>query len=366
LKYYSIMQEIAKHAELSRKNVVEFSIHRYLLFLRLQQKHVDSWLYPPLDVQAVWLAHLIRNNVYIKDCIRLFGSIVPCHLLTAEFDSKANLKHTEELWKAEYKEETFLRKKPLQVSPAPKPLTTTVSICADDVVQDRNWLDELERQVGNNRINDRKYLIQLIEGYEMLLYLHAKHPKSSTTPPIPIDLIWHAHQCHPVAYQWDMKNLLGRADGLRHAPRNLLYGSALLFDDFQNEFAITLNQVCEGGALLHEIKAQRSITARMCSFLVTNKQCAQQQCYTCKSCNQIDCCSLCATVCHAGHDVQLQEGKKSFWCTCGARGDAEKCRGLVRASAQQLHEAMILMRKQFPKLIVRRGGGGALQCRKCF
>ncbi len=37
---------------------------------------------------------------------------------------------------------------------------------------------------------------------------HAKYPDSNTTPPVPIDLIWHVHLASGPHYDRDMKRLL--------------------------------------------------------------------------------------------------------------------------------------------------------------
>jgi hypothetical protein len=44
-------------------------------------------------------------------------------------------------------------------------------------------------------------------GYEKMIYLVARHPhrtRKEFSPPFLVDLVWHVHQAHPVAYRRDM------------------------------------------------------------------------------------------------------------------------------------------------------------------
>ena len=44
-------------------------------------------------------------------------------------------------------------------------------------------------------------------GYEKMIYLVARHPhrtRKEFSPPFLVDLVWHVHQAHPVAYRHDM------------------------------------------------------------------------------------------------------------------------------------------------------------------
>ncbi len=55
-------------------------------------------------------------------------------------------------------------------------------------------------------------------------------------------------------------------------------------------------------------------------------------CHTCKMVDGIGVCTVCAKVCHAGHDVTYSKFG-SFFCDCGDREDGS-CRALVRRSPQ--------------------------------
>lgn len=60
---------------------------------------------------------------------------------------------------------------------------------------------------------------------------------------------------------------------------------------------------------------------RTCSYVETNGDFRSQHWYNCYTCDLVwekGCCSLCAAVCHKGHDVGYSR-KSSFFCDCGAK-----------------------------------------------
>jgi hypothetical protein len=70
---------------------------------------------------------------------------------------------------------------------------------------------------------------------------------------------------------------------------------------------------------------------RLCTYTVTQKEFMSQHWYHCHSCGMVDgvgVCSICARVCHKGHDVTYAKFG-SFFCDCGAKTDAT-CLALVR------------------------------------
>mmetsp|Transcript_5230 Transcript_5230/g.11836 ORF Transcript_5230/g.11836 Transcript_5230/m.11836 type:complete len:3618 (-) Transcript_5230:38-10891(-) len=59
---------------------------------------------------------------------------------------------------------------------------------------------------------------------------------------------------------------------------------------------------------------------RVCSFVETGEGFTEQHWYNCYTCGLLwdkGCCSLCARVCHKGHDIGYSR-KSSFFCDCGA------------------------------------------------
>jgi E3 ubiquitin-protein ligase UBR4 len=63
-----------------------------------------------------------------------------------------------------------------------------------------------------------------------------------------------------------------------------------------------------------------STALRTCTFVATHGEFTEQHWYNCYTCGLIwdkGCCSLCAQICHKGHDVGYSR-KSSFFCDCGA------------------------------------------------
>ena len=78
-----------------------------------------------------------------------------------------------------------------------------------------------------------------------------------------------------------------------------------------------------------------SLCNKLCTFTITQKEFMNQHWYHCHSCNMVDgvgVCSVCAKVCHRGHDVTYAK-YGNFFCDCGAKEDAS-CQALVKRSPQ--------------------------------
>ncbi|CAB0040844.1 unnamed protein product, partial [Trichogramma brassicae] len=88
----------------------------------------------------------------------------------------------------------------------------------------------------------------------------------------------------------------------------------------------------ESGA---EDSDEDSLCNKLCTFTITQKEFMNQHWYHCHTCNMVDgvgVCSICAKVCHRGHDVTYAK-YGNFFCDCGAKEDAS-CQALVKRSPQ--------------------------------
>ncbi|XP_031787712.1 protein purity of essence isoform X2 [Nasonia vitripennis] len=78
-----------------------------------------------------------------------------------------------------------------------------------------------------------------------------------------------------------------------------------------------------------------SLCNKLCTFTITQKEFMNQHWYHCHTCNMVDgvgVCSVCARVCHRGHDVTYAK-YGNFFCDCGAKEDAS-CQALTKRSPQ--------------------------------
>nr|XP_012152236.1 PREDICTED: protein purity of essence isoform X3 [Megachile rotundata] len=78
-----------------------------------------------------------------------------------------------------------------------------------------------------------------------------------------------------------------------------------------------------------------SLCNKLCTFTITQKEFMNQHWYHCHTCNMVDgvgVCTVCARVCHRGHDVTYAK-YGNFFCDCGAKDDGF-CQALTKRSPQ--------------------------------
>lgn len=74
-----------------------------------------------------------------------------------------------------------------------------------------------------------------------------------------------------------------------------------------------------------------SLCNKLCTFTITQKEFMNQHWYHCHTCRMLDgvgVCSICAKVCHKGHDLSYAK-YGNFFCDCGAKEDGS-CQALTR------------------------------------
>lgn len=78
---------------------------------------------------------------------------------------------------------------------------------------------------------------------------------------------------------------------------------------------------------------------KLCTFTITQKEFMNQHWYHCHTCRMLDgvgVCSVCARVCHRGHELTYAKFG-NFFCDCGAKEDGT-CQALVKRSPQSAVE----------------------------
>ncbi|XP_058454823.1 protein purity of essence [Malaya genurostris] len=76
-----------------------------------------------------------------------------------------------------------------------------------------------------------------------------------------------------------------------------------------------------------------SLSNKLCTFSITQKDFMNQHWYYCHTCKMVDgvgVCSVCARVCHKNHDISYAK-YGNFFCDCGAKEDGS-CQALSRRS----------------------------------
>lgn len=239
---------------------VSGAMARYHQFMQLKVKYPKMMLVPTVDIEMIWMSHLIRPKKYKQYCLKnLKAAAVIPHFLYAGDDyvamKEGAFKSTAALWKQEYNqpywispkisedknaysydnmfnETTYTRKHGTYASISEdetKKLPSfivnwkggsisDINMSVEEVLLDRNWFSYLTKFVScQYSVYQKPKLFSLpmcryiVKSYERFLYLNCKYPSDSLIhPTYVIDLAWHAHMAHPVEYEQDMKDLMGK------------------------------------------------------------------------------------------------------------------------------------------------------------
>lgn len=82
-----------------------------------------------------------------------------------------------------------------------------------------------------------------------------------------------------------------------------------------------------------------SLCNKLCTFTITQKEFMNQHWYHCHTCKMVDgvgVCTVCARVCHRGHDITYSK-YGNFFCDCGAKQDGS-CQALTKRNPQTSNE----------------------------
>jgi len=245
--------------------VKHVAIPRYLHFLQLwnldnasnyeQQNSnmIPQMVAPTLEIEAIWLSHLIRTQKYRSFCVKHFEGKILNHKIYSL--TKQQWKHlydnTLVLWNQEFPPDQVNVKFDNESNPvcaaksaAEAAATTPLydksvveyladkenMITAEEVVKDRQWFKEYlqaaKDQISATKVQSQIYNPQFTEclhktsykNYEKFLFLVAKHiyalgTVKSLHPAAPIDLMWHAHMAQPYEYEKDCKRLFATKQG---------------------------------------------------------------------------------------------------------------------------------------------------------
>lgn len=89
---------------------------------------------------------------------------------------------------------------------------------------------------------------------------------------------------------------------------------------------------------VEEDKDLEAVAGKACTFTVTGNNYTEQHwyfCYTCRLVGSEGCCSVCARVCHRGHDIGYSRYSR-FFCDCGA-STTTPCKSLKPIKVKSSH-----------------------------
>ncbi|CAF1377810.1 unnamed protein product [Adineta ricciae] len=247
-------------------SVLKQMIQRYYRFMQLKAYHpTNTLLIPTLDIEIIWQTHLLRPEMYEKDCIRLFRRVIDHSLVLNEVESyfkRQAFIDTCQLYEEKFGEKyctlpkieeekndirvrdlhAFNSRKKQQetysywdetqfefLSKSPQDYENPFSFTEGDIKLDGEWF-ELCKQFMFDAFKKlstpiRHYyssehidlgpnaLRRLKKSYERFLYMAAKYPLKDGNGFIPptyaVDIIWHSHMQEPLKYIADCVRLVG-------------------------------------------------------------------------------------------------------------------------------------------------------------
>ena len=223
----AFLEEVAEYPNLCNGPVVIEAIRRYELFwLPLASRYSLTYqLAAPLDVAWVWHVHMLSPFHYEQDCLNILAKVLD-HSPLDTMQRQRGLQKAEQLWLAYYPAEPFendLTKPPTVVTDYPSKIQYNLEAACS-----RQF--KFYYQVSLPHYRDDLFLEEAVERYDYHLRLKRLHPDVFMVPCYDFDLIWHAHQLHPLNYRQTTTELLGRL--LHHddtttgrAPGSKLYNS---------------------------------------------------------------------------------------------------------------------------------------------
>ena len=229
----SFLTKASKFQELWRQpSVVEQMITRYYRFMQLKATNTTNMLLvPTMDIEMIWQTHLLRPQMYQRDCLRLFHRVIDHSLLTNEIEQflkEQAFRDTCQLYEERFGEsycplpatEKDAQKPPkyehrifgslkclipvysywdqthvtFTNKPSAMKYENPFSFTAADAILDGNWLDLCQRFMTEMRLkgSNRGYgyhntnqidlrpesLRRLMKSYERFLYMATKYPPS--------------------------------------------------------------------------------------------------------------------------------------------------------------------------------------------
>ena len=174
--------------------------YRYELFWLplLAQSSVTEDIAAPLDIAWVWHVHMLSPIVYEKDCYEVVSTLVD-HKVLVGLQRTRGLATAKNLWNKLYPSEPF-----------ELDLTTSVDKPLDfesrmkyDITAACGRQRVFYYQVSLPHYEDTFFLTRALERYKQQLVLKQENPELFFVPCYDFDLIWHAHQVHPLIYHKD-------------------------------------------------------------------------------------------------------------------------------------------------------------------
>ena len=211
LKHINFLYAVDERPYLYMDTVLVDAVRRYeQCWLPLAAENNEKVLAAPMDIEWVWHCHMLSPLTYEKDCLATVGVTVN-HKLMSEKERERSLETSKQVWTTKYPNEPFdLDKNKCFTSGSVVATGERTTQISYDIVAAAKRQKVFNYQVSLPHYADRLYLKKATERYQKMLFLKQKNPGVFLVPCYDMDIVWHSHQLHPLAYKEDTVKILGR------------------------------------------------------------------------------------------------------------------------------------------------------------
>lgn len=193
---------------LQDESFIRRAIYRYEKYwLPLAAQFEEETLVAPVDIEWVWHCHMLSPHLYYSDCISIVGKHID-HSIVPLKDREKKLKNTRLKWTELYPNKPFEITN--DVNDPGNIQIEHVSSLSYDLLSAVLRQGIFYYQVSLPHYRCSKFLKDAIVRYKKYLYLKRTNLDEFLVPCYDIDVIWHAHQQHPVIYKSDMETIVGK------------------------------------------------------------------------------------------------------------------------------------------------------------
>ena len=171
----------------------------------------DLLYLPPTDVHWLWHVHMLSPTSYAKDCLSIHSRVYNHQLVgLEELGKRRELSRSH--WRKMFPGDPFDLPEDkssilkLYRSVAKQPVQSRFRY---DVIAAAQRQKSFFHQVSLPHFGTDWFLEEAVSRYSKFLHLKKLYKKEFLVPCYDVDLVWHTHQVHPLAYQDDCQNILG-------------------------------------------------------------------------------------------------------------------------------------------------------------
>ena len=219
-KQLQFLATVDKNRHLYDGPALDRAIYRYnACWIPLLAKHSESPIFEgplvvPLDCEWIWHCHRLNPVRYKTDCEELYGRVLDNFGVATTVEGICGWQ-TEEIWNKLYPDEPYnadlVNLLPEDIS---KRISKLEKYTKYDLISAAKRQSPFFYQVSRTHMKNDLFIKESVARYKGFLYLIKRNKekgiKRFCVPTYDIDLIWHSHQLHPVAYCKDLNEALGK------------------------------------------------------------------------------------------------------------------------------------------------------------